>query len=379
MESRSRIGLILGGGGSRAGYQVGALKAIAEMLPDDTPNPFPVICGSSAGSINAAVVAAYALRFREGIGRLVGVWENFEVDKVFRADPWSALSRGGRWLLALMVGGLGRFGPSSLLDNTPLRELIEQHVPFDRIDQAIHAGALTALCVTACSYTTGRSVSFFHGKPELQPWNRTRRTGRRERIHIDHLSASVAIPIIFPAIRIGTEYFGDGSMRNTAPISSALHLGADKVLIIGLRQEPGRLLDTSDHIPEYPSVGQIAGYILDTLFLNSLYADIERLQRINETLALLPESSRNTSLRHVETLVISPSEDIAAIAQRYYHYLPKSVKYMFRALGAREEHGDRLLSYLLFVKPFCQALVRLGYEDTMAKRKEVQRFLSLRS
>ena len=168
-------------------------------------------------------------------------------------------------------------------------------------------------------------------------------------------------------------------MRNTAPISSALHLGADKVLIIGLRQEPGRLLDTSDHIPEYPSVGQIAGYILDTLFLNSLYADIERLQRINETLALLPESSRNTSLRHVETLVISPSEDIAAIAQRYYHYLPKSVKYMLRALGAREEHGDRLLSYLLFVKPFCQALVRLGYEDTMAKRKEVQRFLSLRS
>ena len=376
MPSRPQVGLILGGGGARAAYQIGVLKAIADIIPESMNNPFPVVCGTSAGSINAAVLAASALRFKEGVSRLVGVWENFEIEKVFRTDVWSAFSRGGRLIFTMLTGGFGQSGPKSLLDNTPLRELLERHLSFDRIDQAVGSGEMRALCVTACSYRTGRSVSFFRGADDLQPWTRARRLGKPARIHIDHLMASSAIPIIFPAVAIEGEYFGDGSMRQTAPISPALHLGADKVLVIGVRQEHQIESEIPAEPMTYPSMGQIAGYILDTLFLSSLNADIERLQRINQTLSLLSERNQTeTELRHIETFVISPSQDIAAIAEPHIDALPLSVQYLMRVIGARRGSGERLLSYLLFHSTFCQELIDLGYNDTIEHREKLLEFL----
>lgn len=377
MRTRPQIGLILGGGGARAAYQIGVLKAIADIIPDNINNPFPIICGTSAGSINAAVLAASALRFKEGVSRLVGVWENFEVEKVFRTDLLSACTRGGRLIFTMLTGGFGRSGPKSLLDNTPLRELLERHLSFERIDQAVDSGEMQALCVTACSYKTGRSVSFYRGADHLQPWTRARRLGKSAHIHIDHLMASSAIPIIFPAVAIDGEYFGDGSMRQTAPISPALHLGADKVLVIGVRQEQEVESETPAQQMEYPSIGQIAGYILDTLFLSSLNADIERLQRINQTLSLLSEPNQTeTELRHIETFVISPSEDIAAIAEPHVDALPLSLQYLMRVIGARRGSGERLLSYLLFHSTFCRELIDLGYRDTIEHRVKLLGFLS---
>lgn len=372
-----QVGLILGGGGARAAYQIGVLKAIADIIPDSENNPFPIICGTSAGSINAAVLAASALDFKAGVGRLVGVWENFEIEKVFRADVWSALSRGGRLILTMTTGGLGQSVPRSLLDNTPLRELLERHVSFERIDQAVDRGEMRALCVTACSYDTGRSVSFYRGADDLTPWCRARRLGKRAHIHLDHLMASSAIPIIFPAVAIDGEYFGDGSMRQTAPVSPALHLGANKVLVVGVRQEqPTEEVTQSGQSLEYPSMGQIAGYILDTLFLNSLYADIERLQRINQTLSLLPDDMRDQAeLKPIETFLISPSADIAAIAEPHIDALPAAVRYLMRIIGARRGSGQRLLSYLLFHSTFCRELIDLGFNDTVKQRGKLLEFL----
>lgn len=371
MSSRPRVGLLLGGGGARAAYQVGVLKAVAEILPEDADNPFQVICGSSAGGINAAVVASHTMHFQEGIRRLAEVWENFRVEQVFRADAWSAVSRSSRWLFAMLtVGAWG--SPKSILDVSPLHSLLHSHVDFSRIDRAIEHGVLHAVCVTASSYSSGRSVSFYQGAPGIDEWTRARRDGVPARLAVDHLMASASIPILFPAVGIGGEYFGDGSMRQTAPTSPALHLGADKILVIGVRQESGAA--GRDH--DYPGVGQIAGYILDTLFLNSLSADIERLERINDTLRHVRDPEI-TPLRRVDTLLISPSRDLAAIAEPLYHLFPASVRYLLAVLGARRGSGRRLMSYLLFERPFCRELVDLGYRDAMAREPEIREFLDL--
>jgi NTE family protein len=372
MSGRPEIGLLLGGGGARAAYQVGVLKAVAEILPGDIDNPFRIICGASAGGINAAVVASHAADFHEGIRRLTGVWENFEVGKVFRSDALAAVSRSSRWLFAILSGGLFD-GPGSVLDVSPLRSLLENHVAFDRIDQAIERGLLRAVCVTASSYSSGRSISFFHGAPGLQNWTRARRDGIAARLTIDHLMASAAIPIVFPAVGIDGQYYGDGSMRQTAPTSPALHLGADRLLVIGVRQEEVRDPSAIED-PGYPAFGQIAGYILDTLFLNSLYADIERLQRINRTLEHVVDKNR-TQLRHVDTLLISPSRDLATMAEPLYPLFPVSIRYLLAVLGARRGRGRRLMSYLLFERPYCRALVALGYADAMDRRDEIRAFL----
>ena len=372
-----QVGLVLGGGGARAAYQVGVLKAIGEVIPDSINNPFPIMCGTSAGSINAAVLAASSLRFKEGVRRLVGVWENFEIDKVFRSDVWSAASRGSRLILHMATGGVGQTGPPSLLDNTPLRQLLERHVSFERIDQAVEAGDLRALSVTASSYTSGKSVSFFRGASDLAPWNRARRLGKPGRIHLDHLMASSAIPVVFPAVAIDGEYFGDGSMRQNAPISPALHLGADKVLVIGVRQKRAREAEIQSAHLEYPSMGQMAGYILDTLFLNSLDADIERLERINKTLKQFPvDQHADTGLKMVKTLVISPSKDIAAIAEPHMDLMPGAVQYLMRIIGARRTGGQRLLSYLLFHETFCRELIDLGFDDAYGCKDQLLEFLA---
>jgi len=372
MSRSSRAGLLLGGGGARAAYQVGVLRAIAEIVPEERGNPFPVVCGASAGGINAAVVASHALCFHEGIRRLVGVWENFEVSKVFRADAWGALSRSSRWFLAILTGGAWA-SPKSVLDVSPLRTLLESHVSFQRIDQAIGSGVLHAVCVTASSYSTGRSISFYQGAAEIESWSRARRDGVCAELSIDHLMASAAIPILFPAVRIEGQFYGDGSMRQTAPTSPALHLGADRLLIIGVRQEPGSD-DETEGEHEYPGVGQIAGYILDTLFLSTLSADIERLERINRTLQAVKDKGK-TPLRHIDTLVISPSRDIAAMAEPYYPLFPASIRYLLAVLGARRQRGRRLMSYLLFERPFCRALIELGYNDAMQREREIREFL----
>lgn len=377
-EEQPRIGLILAGGGARAAYQVGVLKAIARMRAPESTNPFPIICGTSAGAINASALAIYSEDFQNAVSRLVGVWGNFTVDQVFRSDFLGIAKSGAHWISALLLGGLGRYNPSALFDRAPLKQLLNRSMPFERISGAIEAGHIHSLSITASGYTSGQSVTFYQSAEKIEAWDRAIRVGCPAEIGIEHLMASSAIPFFFEAVKINREYFGDGSMRQIAPISPALHLGATKLMVIGVRGD-----DDEDYsrekTTEYPSLAQIGGHALNSIFLDSMEIDLERLQRINRTLEIVPKKyieDGTVSLKPVEVMAISPSRDISKIAQQHAHHLPKTIRYFLRGLGALNKDGTSLLSYLLFEKAFCRELIALGYSDTIKRRDEVMAFLS---
>jgi NTE family protein len=376
-----KVGLVLTGGGARAAYQVGVLRAIAELLPDKTRNPFPVICGTSAGAINATSIAVSANNFAEGVGQLEAVWSNFHVNQIYRSDFMGVMHNTLRCVLSLVSSEYGQHNAISLLDNSPLEALLRNRFPFRSIQHGIRTGALHALGLTAWGYTSGQSVTFYQAAREVLPWKRAQRLGIPAEIGFEHLMASSSIPFIFPSVKLNREYFGDGSMRQLAPISPALHLGAEKVLIIGVRKavtdEPKRVSATS-----YPPFAQIAGHALNSIFVDSLDVDLERLLRINETLKLIPAETfkeKNISLRPVEAMMIAPSQEINEIAQQYAQTLPWIMRYLFRAIGATGSNGSTLLSYILFEAPFCRALIELGYNDTLQQKDELLKFIGVQS
>jgi len=377
--ARPKTALILTGGGARAAYQVGVLAAIREMLPDQKINPFPILCGTSAGAINAAALATMAEDFGAGVLQLLRIWRNFHASDVYRADALGIGATGMRWLGALMGGWLVKRGPRALLDNAPLRQLLTRHLDFGQIESAIANQALHSVSITCSGYNSGQSVSFFQGRPDVEPWQRSQRFGAHVKLSVEHLMASSAIPFLFPAVKLHREYFGDGSMRQVAPVSPAIHLGADKILVVGAshmstpesHREPG---------DNYPSLAQIAGHALSSIFLDSLSVDLERMQRINNTLSLIPAAVRQEqgmSLRPIEVLVIAPSERLDHIAARHARSLPWPVRMLLGNIGALNKHGGALTSYLLFEPPYTQALIDLGYRDTQARRDEVRVFLNV--
>jgi NTE family protein len=367
---------VLTGGGARAAYQVGVVKAVRDILGNPAENPFPILCGTSAGAINAATLAVYADDFNAAVAHLLGVWEHMHCDHIYRTDAWNILRSGARWLAALML--VSRRNPVSFLDNTPLREMLERNLECARIQKNIDAGALYALCVTASGYTSGQSVSFFQGASGITPWERKQRVGAAVAIKVDYLLASAALPFLFPAVKVHREYFGDGTMRQIAPVSPALHLGADRVLIIGTGRQ--RVDEARARSNIYPSLAQIAGHALNSIFLDSLMVDIERLERINRTVRLIPPEKLGESqlaLRPVKVLFITPSQPIERIAARFVHELPSTVRFVLRPTGALNRSGSNLASYLLFEESFCRALIELGYKDTVARESEVREFFGL--
>jgi NTE family protein len=375
-RARARAGLVLTGGGARAAYQVGVVKAVRDILGSPTRNPFPILCGTSAGAINVATLAVFADDFSRGVGSLLEVWEHMRCEHIYRTDAWNIMRAGARWLASMML--LSRHNPISLLDNAPLRAMLGKNLDFDRIQVHIDSGALYAVCVTASGYTSGQSVSFFQGGSHLQGWERNQRIGAAVGIKLDYLLASAALPFIFPAVKVHREYFGDGSMRQIAPVSPALHLGADRVLIVGTGRQTTD--DARARSNTYPSLAQIAGHALNSIFLDSLAVDIERLERINRTVKLIPPdrlTGSSVQLRAVKVLVISPSQPIERIASRFIHELPRTVRFVLRPSGALNRAGSNLASYLLFEEPFCRALIDLGYRDTLAREVEVREFFDL--
>ncbi len=375
-----KVGLVLSGGGARAAYQVGALKAISEILPFTThQNPFRIITGTSAGAINATVVAAYSQHFKLGMKRLENVWANFHCEQVYRCSFKELMLHSGRWVK--LIFGIDPNKSIGLLNNEPLAELLSQVIPYPLIAKAIEQDALDAVCITASSYTSGESVSFYQGKAELEPWIRHRRNGVATQIEKQHLLASAAIPLVFPAVTINHKYFGDGSMRFLSPLSPALHLGAEKVLVIGVDPINVPEIKTS-HPKGYPTIAEIAGHLLDSVFIDSLDSDLERLHRINRTVAKIPEKVRlkeGIKLKSVDTFVLNPSEDISLIARRYFKSMPKALQFFLKRVGISDESGDTVLSYLLFEKPFTRTLINLGYKDAMNKSDELLRFYGLKA
>jgi len=378
VPERIRKALVLPGAGARGAYQIGVLKAVAGLLPQGAPNPFSVICGTSAGAINAAVLAGRAANFERAIADMEYVWANFSASQVYRTDNWTMLKTSLHWLGAAVFGGLGGSNPLSLLDNAPLRELLTENVRFDGIRRAIAQGHLDAVAVTASAYATARSVTFFQGRPDLKPWTRVRRIGRATRLTVDHLMASAAVPFVFPPVKIGGEYYGDGSMRHRAPLSPAIHLGADRMLVVGVRDERPDAEPPAGAEPEPPTLAHLGGYMLDTLFMDGLYGDLERLSRTNRILEQLGDRKLGGALgdlRPLHTLVIMPRQDLRSLAREYANELPRGVRLLLRGLGASSRSGLQLVSYLLFESGFTRALIDMGYRDAMDMEDELRAFL----
>jgi len=375
-EAKHDTALILPGGGARAAYQVGVIKALATLHGDREYNPYRILCGTSAGAINAVALATKAENFGNAADWLESLWLNLSTEQIYRSDWLGVMSNAWRLLLSLFNSGIAVGRPVALLDNSPLHELLRKNLDFGAISENIATGHLDALSLTAMDYTQGVSISFFQGGPERAGWQRWRRQGVPTPLDISHVMASTAIPTIFPPQRIGRNYFGDGALRQLTPISPALHLGAQRVLIIpanGHRRQYRRPIQKI----QSPAFGQIIGHLLNSAFVDSIETDIERLERINQLIRLMPEQDSFTDhkLRPIDALVISPSQDIDAIADDFTEGLPRSIRTFLRGSGNRSAGGVNIASYLLFTHKFSERLIQLGYNDGMENIEELRRFV----
>lgn len=367
-------GLILSGGGARAAYQVGVLAAIAELLPPGAPNPFPVIVGTSAGAINAVSLASGAADFTAAIQRLTAFWQGFRSHLVLRSD-WPGVVRQASRFFVHSLLGLGAQVPVALLNSSPLRDLLNDKLHLHGIDEAIRKKHLHAVAVTAFGYESGQAMTFYQGGGTIDAWLRHRRIGVPTQLTVEHLLASSAIPLLFAPVKLDQEYFGDGAVRQSAPISPALHLGASRVLVVGVSgnprgNDPAHPLQRT-YTGQEPTLAQIAGHMLNSTFIDSLESDIELLERLNQFSHVAP------GLSSVEVLVIAPSQPIDEIAARHRQELPAALRLFLRGPGATKTSGAGVLSYLLFEAGYCSELIELGRKDALAKREEITRFLGL--
>lgn len=373
-KQKPKIALILTGGGARAAYQVGLLKAITTLLPKNHKSPFDIICGTSAGSINATQLACYASCFHLGVKKLEWAWKNFTTRQVYHCNFRHVFGHLGRGFLSNFQAEYANRQPGSLFDSAPLNDLLRNLLDLKRIDRNIDRNYLDAVCISASSYSDGDSISFFQSNHHPE-WSRARRKGVKTDIMIEHLLASSAIPLVFPSVKIKQHYYGDGSVHQLSPLSPAVHLGANKIFIIGVDQ-PEETKFYGQH-PHHPDVAYITGHLLDTIFSDTLSADVERMQRINSTLKLIPDDNPNTDLKQIDSMIINPSHNFNSIAADFYYDLPMAVRWLLRTVGVGEHSESSLVSYLMFERGYTQELMKLGFHDGMAQLDEIGAFLEL--
>ncbi|KNE25785.1 Patatin [Achromobacter spanius] len=378
------------GGGARAAYQVGVLSAIMELLDPDWQsrfrNPFDIICGTSAGAINAAALACRADRPHLGVRRIRRLWSSLNTDMIYRADAPGLIRTGVRWLgllsLGWMYSGLTRKRPQSLLDNSPMEALLGRVLNFDHLRANLEGGALSALAITASGYTSGEHLTFYQAHAPIEPWHRYLRLAIPTPISIDHLMASSSIPFVFPARQVQVhgkgEWCGDGSMRQLAPISPAIHLGAHRVMVIGTGFRDDTHPENREDSPPYPSLAQVGGHALSSIFLDGLSVDVERLERINALMEHATPDGVQVNVRRIQVLTITPSQSLDTMALEHLQDMPAQARALFRVLGVSSDPGrpggGALMSYLLFESSYTKRLIELGYADTMQRNEEVIAF-----
>ncbi|WP_440875333.1 patatin-like phospholipase family protein [Thalassotalea sp. PLHSN55] len=372
----SQNALVLTGGGARASYQVGVLSAIAKFVPRNHGIPFPIICGTSAGAINTTALACYASCFHLGVKKLEWVWKNLDTNKIYHSNANNVFGHIFSGMLASFQADYANKKSRSLLNNAPLRDLLNKVIDFNRIDNNILRGYLSAVSVTASSYSSGDSISFYQSEANIAPWFRAKRRGQPSQINSEHLMASSAIPLVFPSVKIGQEHFGDGSIHQLSPLSPAIHLGAKNLLVVGVEQ-PKEPIHAKENNPHPPTTSTIAGHLLDTIFSDTLQSDLERMERINQTVALIPPEKRQSGLTHINSLMINPSHDFNAMAVDYFQELPLSIKLLLRSAGITNDAESSIVSYLLFEKNYCRQLIKLGFEDAMEQEVQIRDFLRI--
>jgi NTE family protein len=372
----NRLALVMSGGGARGAYQAGVVKALAEICIEiGRPDAFTVITGVSAGAINATFLAARHDDFLRSAKKLTDLWCNLNINQVFRTDLRSFGNIGWNWAADIITSGsIGSKRANYLLDTTPLFKYLTDHIDFDNIKNNLQSGLIDALALSATDYATSTNITFVSSIKPYTDWNRTRRISQPSAITLNHVCASAAIPLFFAPVAVEGRYFGDGCLRNTAPLSPAIHLHAESILVIGVQHTPqGEPQAPVQHA--VPSIARILSVLLNSVLLDGVAIDVERMRRINHTMSLVPEADRQKSqLRLINCLHISPTEDISAIAYQEYERLPRSIRYLVGGLGSKDDAGN-LVSYLLFVPSYCARLTDLGYHDAQARRPEIAEFI----
>jgi NTE family protein len=365
-DEAPEVGLVLTGGGARAAYQVGVLKGIAELIRRGSACPFQIVTGTSAGAVSAVALAADPAHYRHAVHAIERVWRNFRVHHVIKADAMSVLKSGLHWVLAVLTGGWLVHPPRSLFDNSPLWELLQANLNFDGIPRGLYKRHLQAIGICATSYTDADSVTFYACASPIEPWTRASRKGARVQLTLEHLMASLAMPFLFRPICLQQQYYGDGAMRQTSPLSPAIHLGANRLLVIGVGDPTVAGLGMRSPNAE-PTFGQMFGFMLDSLFMDQMHSDLERINHYNE----------DPKARHIDCLVLTPSQDLSEIARRHRQELPRSLRVLLRTMGANNNAGTQLLSYLLFERGYTRELIALGLRDARARSDEIRAFLAL--
>lgn len=380
LKNKKKLALVLTGGGARAAYQVGVLRAISEIT-GFKKNPFAIISGFSAGALNGVWLASQSEDFKSVTKHMVDTWSSLTADNVFKVGPISLGRIAYRWIFDRGAGGLksGKDQITYLLDTHPLAELIKNKINFNALNENIQNDLFHAISVNATDYRSGQSVAFYNGHADIQDWTKLNRKSYRTVLSAEHVLASSAIPIFFPPVRIGSSYFGDGVVRLNSPLSSAIHLGADKLLVIGNRrpsfiEQPPRA--TGDGI----TLGEIVGTILSGLFLDSLDGDLERIARINRGIAAMSAEAKATQpdgLREVPILSLAPQNELARAPAGELARMPTTFSYLLRGIGVTENKGSDLLSYLAFEPKYLSSLIQTGHQDTLERRSEILNFFEI--
>lgn len=374
MNKTAKVALVLTGGGARSAYQAGALKAIGEIIDEQ---PFQIYSGLSAGSINCAFLASHRQGFKQATEELWALWDQIRYEDVFHTETRFFAAKGARLVKNVLGGGyFNDFSSTHLLDNSPLTNFLSKNIDFQNLNHNIKTKKVLGMAVTTTNYASGESVIFFNGQDKTKEWVRSRRIAVRSNLRVEHILASSAIPMFFPPVYVDHAYYGDGAMRSRQPLSPAIHLGADSILAIGVRRtkpEKEKIEHDNQEQAKTLVMADVMGILLNSILLDSLDSDIERLSQINQFVNEHPGSK----FKKVPILVIRPQSDLGAIGSTLLQHYPKVLRYLLKGLGISRIRGGDLLSFLSFHHEFTSTLLQLGYQDAYQQKKEIKAFYAM--